>query len=250
MKVPKLFLKNNPERSLAILLGVIILSLGLVFITLAWTEPTSGPPDGNVSAPINVSNSGQAKEGKLGIQTDLSGQGYDSGYALSVGDSGSVNDGIKVSGPIHLDSSDGNNNITGVNKITVNEVDPVYKIGEKKYATYMADYVGQKVEVVGQSKLNGKQRIINFKNQEKGSDLWLFWKTVSKESVIPFVTAQEQAELYAKVEGSKFIIKSASNNNVPFSYRLVGTRIDADKDGNLYEDQSIKNYIDINKIKE
>jgi hypothetical protein len=34
-------------------------------ISLAWTEPTSTPPYGNISAPINVSNQGQIKYGGL-----------------------------------------------------------------------------------------------------------------------------------------------------------------------------------------
>jgi len=39
----------------------------LISITLAWTEPTSAPPGGNVSAPINVGNVTQTKSGGLNI---------------------------------------------------------------------------------------------------------------------------------------------------------------------------------------
>ena len=93
-KIPQPNLQFNSERSLAILLGVVILSLGLVFITLAWTDPTEEPPGGNVSAPINVSGTAQVKEGRLGIGTA---GGTDSGYDVSIGGDG-IHDGAKVAG--------------------------------------------------------------------------------------------------------------------------------------------------------
>src|SRR6056297_3651215 len=103
-KVPSFF-KNDPEKSLALLLGVVILSLGVVFVTFAWTSPDSDPPGGNVAAPLNVSNSAQVKAGKLGIETDLSGDGYDGNYAVSIGDTGDDKDGLKVSGTTTIDQA-------------------------------------------------------------------------------------------------------------------------------------------------
>ena len=54
-----------------ICLGVVVLSLasglGLRFALAAWQEPTEVPPGGNVSAPINVGATNQAKEGGLQI---------------------------------------------------------------------------------------------------------------------------------------------------------------------------------------
>jgi hypothetical protein len=48
------------------LISLIIISLFTSYIiSLAWTEPTSTPPYGNISAPINVSNQGQIKYGGL-----------------------------------------------------------------------------------------------------------------------------------------------------------------------------------------
>jgi hypothetical protein len=48
------------------IISLIIISLFTSYIiSLAWTEPTSTPPYGNISAPINVSNQGQIKYGGL-----------------------------------------------------------------------------------------------------------------------------------------------------------------------------------------
>lgn len=53
------------------------MALSLISIAHAWTEPTSNPPTGNVSAPINNSSTPQAKLGDLGIKGLL--RGYDTG---------------------------------------------------------------------------------------------------------------------------------------------------------------------------
>jgi hypothetical protein len=52
-------------NSLALFLAVLIFALGAVLATIAWTEPTSAPPAGNIPAPINVGNQAQTKEGPL-----------------------------------------------------------------------------------------------------------------------------------------------------------------------------------------
>ncbi len=231
-KAPSFF-KENPERGLALLLGVVILSLGIVFMALAWTEPSAPPPEGNVAAPINVSDTAQVKMGKLGVETD---GGYDPNYALSVGGSGS-DDGLKVSGVLDMDS----------HKITnVSEIDPVFDINDTKYVTYMPDEIGQKVYVVGEDELSGEEKVIDLENQPEGSDLWLFWKVVDHDSVVPFVSAQGSASIYAYMEDSDLIVRKREGADVDFSIRLIGTRIDhADTSNNLYHNQEVENYIDI-----
>ncbi|MFA7151847.1 MAG: tail fiber domain-containing protein [Candidatus Paceibacterota bacterium] len=47
--------------------GVITMSLAVNF-AFAWTEPAGAPPSGNVSAPVNVSSTGQTKAGALTVQ--------------------------------------------------------------------------------------------------------------------------------------------------------------------------------------
>jgi len=58
-------------NSLALFLAVLIFALGAVLATIAWTEPTSAPPAGNIPAPINVGSQAQTKEGPLTIKAVL-----------------------------------------------------------------------------------------------------------------------------------------------------------------------------------
>ena len=53
-------------RNLPIIVSVII---GIAFpaLSLAWTAPTSTPPRGDVSAPVNVGGVMQLKNGTLGV---------------------------------------------------------------------------------------------------------------------------------------------------------------------------------------
>lgn len=48
------------------------ISLSLISIAYAWTEPSFNPPAGNVSAPINTSTTAQIKEGDLIIANSSS----------------------------------------------------------------------------------------------------------------------------------------------------------------------------------
>jgi len=52
----------------AIIIGCIFIANGLI---LAWTAPGSTPPDGNASAPINISGTSQTKSGTLISGTDM-----------------------------------------------------------------------------------------------------------------------------------------------------------------------------------
>ncbi|OGG57790.1 hypothetical protein A2765_05150 [Candidatus Kaiserbacteria bacterium RIFCSPHIGHO2_01_FULL_56_24] len=54
-----------PSFAFGILIGAVI--FGGVSIVLAWTGPTSAPPSGNVSAPLNVGTADQIKNGVLGV---------------------------------------------------------------------------------------------------------------------------------------------------------------------------------------
>ena len=53
---------------IAIVIGSIFLANGLI---LAWTTPTSAPPAGNVSAPLNISSTAQIKSGGLYSSSDM-----------------------------------------------------------------------------------------------------------------------------------------------------------------------------------
>jgi hypothetical protein len=58
-------------NSLTLFLAVLIFALGAVLATIAWTEPTSAPPAGNIPAPINVGSQAQTKQGPLTINAVL-----------------------------------------------------------------------------------------------------------------------------------------------------------------------------------
>lgn len=84
------------NRSIALIIGVLIFCLLIVVFVSAWTGPPAAPPDPNAPAPINVSSSGQEKEGQVGIAIP-SGQFLDGSYGLTVGTASNPL-GIKTSG--------------------------------------------------------------------------------------------------------------------------------------------------------
>lgn len=54
-------------RLTAISSGVVVLSFLVVGVVSAWTGPGSSPPNGNVSAPVNVGSTAQVKNGDIGF---------------------------------------------------------------------------------------------------------------------------------------------------------------------------------------
>ena len=57
------------QKSIALILGILTMSLLISCVVLAWTEPGAAPPGGNVSSPVNIGSVQQWKEGGLGIGT-------------------------------------------------------------------------------------------------------------------------------------------------------------------------------------
>ena len=55
------------QKSIALILGVLTMSLLISYIVLAWTNPTATPPGENVSSPVNIGSVQQWKKGGLGI---------------------------------------------------------------------------------------------------------------------------------------------------------------------------------------
>lgn len=62
----------------------LIVSLLLVLLVYAWTDPTSQPPGGNVPAPINVGDQSQLKIGALGVGGVFRAYGGSNSAVLSV----------------------------------------------------------------------------------------------------------------------------------------------------------------------
>ena len=63
---------TNFSKSLAVGAGALAAALGLCFVILAWNEPGSPPPAGNVAAPINTGATAQTKAGDLNLVGKLS----------------------------------------------------------------------------------------------------------------------------------------------------------------------------------
>ena len=149
----------------------------------------------------------------------------------------------------------GNNNITGVNKLTVNVIDPLYSINGKKYSTYAAsisggvkeEYVG-KTNITSQNKITGEfEKTIDFANVKEGSDLWVWRKVVefNKDSVEVLVTPYgKTAQVYYLISDNKLIFRS--DNPVEISYRLIAKRFDSNKWPTLATDQTEETSLIIN----
>jgi hypothetical protein len=72
-------------------------ALGAV-VALAWTGPSSSPPNGNVAAPINISSTAQTKSGTLNVDTSANGTRAIQGISNSANLAGSFTGGDGVAG--------------------------------------------------------------------------------------------------------------------------------------------------------
>ena len=143
----------------------------------------------------------------------------------------------------------GGSNITGVNKLTVTSIDPVFQINGRQYVTYVPDTIGQKVELVGQAQLTNGEWSIDLSGQKENSDLWLFYQIVKPETIIPLVSSQSSASLYAYMDGANLVVKLKDGDpQAKFSYQLTASRIDQKTDYITPEtDSSV--YIDVDSLK-
>lgn len=127
----------------------------------------------------------------------------------------------------------GNGNITNVNKITANIVDPVYEINGSKYATYGVSMIGVNEEIAGYASLtlnnaSGQfEYAIDFDKVKEGSDLWVWRQAIafSKDTVIASLAPYGNfANIYYIINGNKIIF--VGDKETEFSYRLTGLRHD------------------------
>jgi hypothetical protein len=199
----------------------------------------------------------------------------DQSYYLDPASSGT---GLKLNGNIELTgggtiASTGNNNITidagsgtvciGVAggcaaKIDAGTFDPPYTINGKKYATYVPSMVGIKEETTGTVETrirNQESRIreqypsatIDFRNQEEGSDLWLFSKVtdikkhIGKMTVLLSPAGNTRAWYEVVPDQLRLIIYTAKPTSV--SYRLSAPRFDSDQWANTRDEGSVGHVI-------
>ena len=150
-------------------------------------------------------------------------------YKLNV--AGSIySTGLTLGGDVNL----GGHNITGINKLTVSTIDPLYSIKGINYSTFASAIVGGvKEEYVGQLNINKKlnnneyEKVIDFDKVEQGSDLWV-WRQVidfSPDNVQVLITPFGSfADTYYNIEGNSLIFRA--DRPVEISYRLIGKRFD------------------------
>lgn len=124
----------------------------------------------------------------------------------------------------------------GSGKIDVGTVDPVYNIGGTKYATYMAGMVGVKEETAGNVSTQeyvpglGYRQLIDFKNMENGSDLWLFSKATNlKENLdktVVLLTPSVNTKTWYSLDKQNYTLSIYSLRPTSVSYRLTAPRFD------------------------
>lgn len=158
---------------------------------------------------------------------------YNNGTNVGIGTTAPGAYRLNVSGDTNIT---GNLNVTGTitaNKLTVNTVDPLYRINGANYATFGASVAGGvKEEYIGRLKIENKiakdyEAIIDFDKVEEGSDLWV-WRNVvdfHRENVEVFITPYGQfAKAYYIISGNQLIFRSDKPTEIV--YRLVGKRFD------------------------
>jgi hypothetical protein len=146
------------------------------------------------------------------------------------------------------DNMDFNNmNITGVNKITLNIVDPLYDIDGEKFSTYGPSITGAKEETTGKVALScwlgGCYSIIDFDKVEKGSDLWLFYQVTDLgedwDDLIVLLTPEGNNDVWYKIRAEKNQLIIYGKKETKVSYRLTAPRFDYENWPNESEDDHL-----------
>ncbi|MFP4515136.1 MAG: hypothetical protein ACLFNO_03990, partial [Parcubacteria group bacterium] len=178
--------------------------------------------------------------GTVGVATPTS-----NGHAATKSYVDSVLDSPSITGDLNMNGYD----ILDVNKLTVNTIDPLYRINNVLYSSYAASVVGGvKEEYIGKTTINSYnsskgeyEKVINFKEQEEGTELWLWHKTVdfNKDNVDIFMTPiGAMANVYYELTEDRIIFRS--DRSVEVSYRLIGRRFDWKQWPTLADDQDEK----------
>ncbi|MFA5670640.1 MAG: hypothetical protein WC967_15490, partial [Balneolaceae bacterium] len=162
--------------------------------------------------------------GNVGIGTTTPGS------KLHVVGNANITSTLTMGGDINM----ANNNITAINKLTVNTIDPLYNIKGVNYSTFAPSMVGGvKEEYVGLAKIDQMlktgeyEKIIDFDQVAEGSDLWVWHKTIdfSPNNVQVIITPIAQfANTYYFIEDDKLVLRA--DKEVDISYRLTGNRHD------------------------
>ncbi|MBI2279044.1 MAG: hypothetical protein HYU81_03215 [Candidatus Brennerbacteria bacterium] len=241
-------------------------NFGIASTTPGYALTVAGT--GYFSQPVIVGTPTQASHAATKDYVDSAvtgGGGAGSFTTLTVSGTSTLNGNLSFGGALVTNLNANSKNITGVNKLTVTTIDPLYEIGGKKYATYASAIAGGvKEEYVGRATLVRKSEIRNPKSEtnpksqnskgfefteptyeyvidfdkiKSGSDLWVWRKTVdfSRDTVQVLATPYGvPVSIAYEISGNKIIFRSQPTTNhqppttdsIEFSYRLVGNRFD------------------------
>jgi len=124
--------------------------------------------------------------------------------------------------------------ITGINKLAVLTIDPLYNIKGVNYSTFASAIVGGvKEEYLGRGELRDLttrgeyELVLNFDQIKEGSDLWVWRQVVdfSPENIEANITPYgNYAQVYYLIKDNSIIFRS--DREIDVSYRLVGKRCD------------------------
>ncbi len=158
------------------------------------------------------------------------------GWSVGIGTSTFSSSTYKlyVKGDVFVGDGGGTTDVvvgSGSGKVDVGTVDPIYTIGGKRYATYMAGMIGVKEETTGQVVLDTeKHYVIDFKNLKEGSDLWLFAKTTNLkknfDAMIVLLTPSFDGRVWYEKDARNLRLTIRGSSAGEVSYRLTAPRFD------------------------
>ncbi len=168
-------------------------------------------------------------------------ESYGSLYLLT----GNTTPGSAATSGLVLDAS-GNGTLSGnltVNggKLNVSTVDPVYTIGGVHYATYLPEMTGVNAETTGNVQISNGKYVLNVRNAQKGSDLWLWAQATNLaqrglDGVAILLTPSFDGQVWYEKDSKDMTITiyaEPSTNyplpttNLEVSYRLSAPRFDS-----------------------
>jgi len=256
------------HKELYVALAILVLSITALGIVRADFEgPDNTPPtgdgavitDGNGN--IGIANTQDFRfngiadaNWRIGRNIDAFTESLVTGNAIEIAAHSSANEGFAIganggssyyeilgSGPTHYfrgsvgigDTSPAtalevNGTITAT-KLNVNTIDPIYTIDGERYATYVASMLGVKEEVTGVINVDG-ETTIDFRNQEKGSDLWLFAKVTNLEDNLDkmavILTPSFEGDVWYEKNLGTLELTIHTRGSGEVSYRFTAPRFD------------------------
>ena len=158
---------------------------------------------------------------------------------------------ITVDDNLYLRDTDGSTKIhfdTNQGKLTIDLIDPLYNINGEKFATYMAAMTGVKEETTGNINLECQKdscfRVIDFDEQEKGSDLWLFYQVTDFgndwENLVALLTPEGKNNIWYEINSSEHQLLIYGEKEGRVSYRLTAPRFDHQKWSNVSTEEGLE----------